>query len=399
MIKSRILAICIAGTLLCGLLSGCSITISTNEKSKDDKGSEQITAQEQDKTVPSEEEKEEPAPEPVQMSAIDKEKEDSIGLKNEKREFIIDTEGGDSAIVLFDASQGYTAEQNGNAVIFKDTDGKPAGELEITARENDNDQDTISSALLAFSVTGEKTKVDDGSDKHVYMHNETGYAFANILSEKSLATLKTTEKDKEIINLITYRCAGNVTDPSKPEGDKEFNQSADAEEKEYPITIDATEQNESNLLGKFNGTDFYPGISATVFTDDGWKPDDDEGRYTFVEFENNKYDDGELQLYAKDMKENAMLEDVLDGVHGYYLNVGECGGALPDASWNGLTWGASADEIKEKYGEPTYTHEGYIYTALEYTFPAKDKITFYVWNPGQGEITGLGGVKYLEFAN
>ena len=62
----------------------------------------------------------------------------------------------------------------------------------------------------------------------------------------------------------------------------------------------------------------------------------------------------------------------------------------PEMTWNGLTWGASAEDIVKAYGEPDDKYEGSVYDLYEYTtLPDIDSvIKFYVYHSDSHD-TGL----------
>ena len=88
-----------------------------------------------------------------------------------------------------------------------------------------------------------------------------------------------------------------------------------------------------------------------------------------------------LYVYNKEY-ENTTKEDILtDGIYGYDLDFGGVDdlSVVPDISWKGVKLGASAEDIKAAYGEPSYVYNGTMYDSYTYELADRTEIEFQVY--------------------
>lgn len=152
----------------------------------------------------------------------------------------------------------------------------------------------------------------------------------------------------------------------------------------------------NDILGSYNG------IALTamgdswdkIFGADGWEFANDDGEYGFMSAENPKYEDAELYVFNYNRKDTTR-SDILDkGIYGYEI---DCTWAskYPAMTWNGITFGASANDIIAVYGNPGYTYEGSSFTTYEYDVTDDIEISFYV-SPEKGlqrvSVDFFGGI-------
>ena len=141
---------------------------------------------------------------------------------------------------------------------------------------------------------------------------------------------------------------------------------------------------EPGLLGTLNGVNFTGNGDSwdDTFGADGWNLIDNVDEYTFIAAENEKYGDyAVLYVYNKEY-ENTTKEDILtNGIYGYDLDF--CGvddlSVVPDISWKGVKLGASAEDIKAAYGEPSYVYNGTMYDSYTYELADRTEIEFQVY--------------------
>lgn len=129
-----------------------------------------------------------------------------------------------------------------------------------------------------------------------------------------------------------------------------------------------------DYLGAYNGVSFNTaGTSwSDTFGSDGWDFDNEDGEYNFMTAINPKYEDVDVYVFNRDMH-NTTRSDILEkGVYSYEVDAYWSSGNLPNVTWNGLTFGATADELVAAYGEPKfyYNYEEY----ARYTFEISREI-------------------------
>ena len=123
-----------------------------------------------------------------------------------------------------------------------------------------------------------------------------------------------------------------------------------------------------------------------TFGKDGFEFDSDEEGY-IISASSDDYENVCLWFYSLDWHK---AEDIKNnGMDGYSIDVSSAENK-PEMTWNGLTWGASAEDIVKAYGEPDDKYEGSVYDLYEYTtLPDIDSvIKFYVYHSDSHD-TGL----------
>lgn len=111
-----------------------------------------------------------------------------------------------------------------------------------------------------------------------------------------------------------------------------------------------------DYLGSYNDTNLVPGaFTLKLFEDEFYWDEADEGEYSFLPMysRNNEY----VSLYLNDFQSTGELPGLFEAVYSYNFDISSAGDqGLPNVNFNGLTWGASRDDIIGAYGEPTYTY-------------------------------------------
>lgn len=166
----------------------------------------------------------------------------------------------------------------------------------------------------------------------------------------------------------------------------------------------------SDTFGSYNGAVFGTGFPLSTFTNDGWiLTEEMEKRSSndtlYLSYENDKYPKASLDLYG--MTSSPDEEKLgLKGIYGYDLKVCYCkeGDVLPNATFSGLTWGASYEEVIEKYGEPkdVYHNDGkdglISWDTLYYEAYDGTDVTFRISDGADGHIKGLSGVSVINIS-
>lgn len=139
-----------------------------------------------------------------------------------------------------------------------------------------------------------------------------------------------------------------------------------------------------DMFGSYNGLILGKHASwQDTFGADGWVFANEDGEYTFMSCENSKYDGVEIYVYNK-ARNNTTSGDILnDGFYGWSCNVAFATNNKPVMTFNGLTWGASLNDIESKYGSPDYMYVGDIWTLYEYSYGEDVVLSFYVY-PEEG---------------
>lgn len=127
--------------------------------------------------------------------------------------------------------------------------------------------------------------------------------------------------------------------------------------------------NMGDYFGSYNGVNLCPGKSnIDNFNDDFYWKEDDLDFYSFIPMVYKNNDCVSLFLYDYDNSGN--LGSALSAIYGYELSVMhglETSGELPSITFNGLTWGASYQDVKNVYGEPTFDYvDGKNYWSVNY---------------------------------
>lgn len=123
-----------------------------------------------------------------------------------------------------------------------------------------------------------------------------------------------------------------------------------------------------DMYGSYNGVNFtlQKDSWANTFGADGWKFDyDSDGEYSFVKAYNDKYDGADLYLYGEEFGDLYAAEIESNGIYGYSIDTDYMeSSTYPNMTWNGITFGATIEDIKEVYGEYESEFES---TSLGYT--------------------------------
>lgn len=155
-------------------------------------------------------------------------------------------------------------------------------------------------------------------------------------------------------------------------------------------TIDASGMEVKDLfdkLGAYNGVAFTDkGDSwADTFGADGWEfveDVDSDFSYSTVFADNAKYGEFAQLMVYNEAWDNATKEEILaDGFYGYDIDM-YYADSYPNMTWNGVTFGASADMLLSAYGEYDNMYDGEMYTAYMYDIEDTEKdieIEFYVY--------------------
>lgn len=135
-----------------------------------------------------------------------------------------------------------------------------------------------------------------------------------------------------------------------------------------------------DIYGSYNGVSINISANdwASTFGADGWVFDNEDGEYSFMSCKNSKYGDSDLYVY-NEARSNTTKDDILNkGYYGYSIDV-SWSDAKPDMTFNGLTWGASDDDIFAAYGTPDYSYTGSMYTSYEYELSDDVIMEFYIY--------------------
>ena len=151
-------------------------------------------------------------------------------------------------------------------------------------------------------------------------------------------------------------------------------------------TVSVPMQAGADVLGSINGVALTNGCGNwdATFGAGGWQLDaDSDGKYIFVTASNAKYPDADLYVYSKknveDFMVNSTIVDIKDtGFYGYSIDAAYSSNK-PNMTWNGLTFGASAEDIAAAYGTPAFTYEGTLYNSYQYDISENIELTFNVF--------------------
>ena len=70
-----------------------------------------------------------------------------------------------------------------------------------------------------------------------------------------------------------------------------------------------------------------------------------------------------------------------DGIFGYDIDFGNADiSVIPNITWQGLTFGATVEEIIATYGEPSYEYNGTMYDSYTYEIADRTEIEFQVYD-------------------
>lgn len=125
---------------------------------------------------------------------------------------------------------------------------------------------------------------------------------------------------------------------------------------------------------------------ASTFGDTGWGFTTDDYTESYLKSENPQYPGAVFTVYGQNKNEDTSAYDIIKyGFCDYDIDCRNTK-AYPPFSWNGLTFGASAEEIKNVYGEPNVTYTGDDDTAYRY-FMEEGELIFFVNNNGLGRVS------------
>lgn len=123
-----------------------------------------------------------------------------------------------------------------------------------------------------------------------------------------------------------------------------------------------------------------------AFGDTGWEFTTDDYTENHMEAKNSQYPGAVFTVYGADENKNTSAYDIIKyGFCDYNIDCHDAQ-AYPPFAWNGVTFGASADEIKKVWGEPAVTYEGNEDTAYRYLMDGTE-IIFYVNSNGLCQVS------------
>ena len=152
-------------------------------------------------------------------------------------------------------------------------------------------------------------------------------------------------------------------------------------------------------FGSINGvelTDQVNDFNSTFGADGFTFHIDSTGKYnTQGILENEKYPDLTAFITSKSEDNGTNESFQKDGFYGYSVAGEGRAEKKPDMEWGGLTWGASEDDIKAVYGEPTYRFDSDMYDVLEYRCSDTTTLRFDVYHEG-AEFVSYAGLQDVE---
>lgn len=111
---------------------------------------------------------------------------------------------------------------------------------------------------------------------------------------------------------------------------------------------------------------------------------------------NNDY----VDLYLNDFQDTGELPGLFEAVYSYEFNiVSVYDESLPDVTFNGMTWGASRDDIVTAYGEPDYTYSdesGYWSVEFDVTELVNDGVDYSL--SFTGDDNGVNGFRVSHYS-
>lgn len=136
----------------------------------------------------------------------------------------------------------------------------------------------------------------------------------------------------------------------------------------------------TDLIGAYNGVFIGLGPNDwSAFADDGWVISLDGEEPFYGTAANDAYPDVNFTVMG-DMI-HVLTEGELErtGFYGYSIDVSECTGNKPYWTFNGLTWGASGDDIVRVYGEPEQSFDASNGTMYQYKPVSGIMLTFHTY--------------------
>lgn len=253
----------------------------------------------------------------------------------------------------------------------------------------DTDYNLLSAALSEVRYEDEVS--EDGYTADVSVSFEFNFEFSNF-GEIEVDDVKV-PKDVKTEAVESDDSGLGVGDFESVEDEPVYDNDAEISEiiNDLPTDVvdDASTQstqqvNGNDILGSYNGLILGEQTSwHDTFGADGWSFTNEDGEYSFMTCENPKYDGVELYVYNQARNEATADDIYTNGFFGWSCDVSYATNAVPDMTFNGLTWGASNEDVLNTYGSPDFSYEGSMWTSYEYGFGDDITMTFYVY-PGNG---------------
>ena len=152
-----------------------------------------------------------------------------------------------------------------------------------------------------------------------------------------------------------------------------------------------------DLLGSLDGKALtFDSKWDDTFGKDGFEFNSDYGDEYFAY--SDDYEGVSLTVMFYNVDDEKDVEDFKnDGMKSYTIDASHAENK-PEMTWNGLTWGASAEDIVKAYGEPDDKYEGSLYDSYTYEYgdPRIDYsvIIFEVYH-SDSQDTGLQAVSVV----
>lgn len=262
--------------------------------------------------------------------------------------------------------------------------------------------------LQAMNVTGcefSDTIKEDGMEMDVSVSLALSYEFSDYgkITEKDVevpddivkeavpsVTLELEDVQADVEEEIDYDDREVSTDePLDPMILQGLPAETDEQATEEPVEMEEPISEEKPVTGGaqfgfLNGNVLtLQGDPWSIFADDGWVLDtDNDGEYSFAVAGNPSYPDAQLYVNNEVMDHTTIADIEAKGIFGYTMDFMFSDGPRPDISWNGITFGASVDDVTATYGKPYSTYQGSMYESLSYEI-GDAEICFYV-TPDKG---------------
>lgn len=142
-------------------------------------------------------------------------------------------------------------------------------------------------------------------------------------------------------------------------------------------------------FGSLNGTAILADKNDwdASFGADGWEfQSGTDEEYFFAAAENPKYEKAQIYAYGQETLDSTLAKSTAEsiknnGFYGYSVRMADCENK-PAMTWCGLTFGASAEEILETYGEPEYVYDGTLYSTYQFRIHDNATVSFNVYTDG-----------------
>ena len=249
-----------------------------------------------------------------------------------------------------------------------------------------NDSDTQSSMVLNMTI--EQSEINKIDKKAVKVPDKV----------KDSAVKKDDVKDDDSSLDLDDLSEDNSDDTSEEPSDSLSDIFGTTEGTDETVT---TTPSGNTMYGSINGVplnagknDFDKTFGADGFTFNA----EEDGKYSFTVMDSAKYENISLSLNHKAYGNGTATEKEIrkDGFYGYDINCAFCD-TRPDMEWNGLTWGASGEDIKKVYGEPYDISETNSFTTYSYKLSGKIDLNFMVYTSTDQPGTGLQGVSLAVY--